>query len=103
LLAYDVLFSFRSKAGGVGPATRSLYLRLSIGTILMWVTYPCIYLAHLYVVSFHQDVAILVFCIVDVLSKAMFGFLLLNDRDSIEEVTDGYSSIPPTDQNVIVI
>lgn len=93
-ILYDLLFTFRSKANAVGSSAGKTYNSLMGLTVLLWTLYPVVFLLAEYGEIIPSDIEVLLYGILDVLAKCVFGFVLLSSHDSIHQALSGYESIP---------
>jgi sensory rhodopsin len=92
-IVYDLVVVFSESAKKVGDAAASTYKTLMLLTVVLWSFYPVVFLAA-QTDYLTQTGEILSFCILDVLSKCGFGFILLFSRDSLAQAATGDASSP---------
>lgn len=92
-IVYDLLFVFPAKAAAVGGAASTVYNKLMGLTVVLWTAYPVVFYFAEYANVLSTTAEILSYGILDVTAKCVFGFILLNARDALEQATSGYQPI----------
>merc|ERR1712176_1468494 len=92
-IVYDLVIVFTASAEKVGDAAAKTYKTLMWLTVILWTFYPVVFLASESGVM-SQTSEIISYCVLDVISKCGFGFILLYSRDSLAQAASGGSGTP---------
>merc|ERR1712224_269019 len=84
-IVYDLVTVFPNSAAKVGDAAASAYGKTMWLTVMLWTFYPLVYFAAQYKDYLSLSSEILAYCILDVLAKCGFGFILLGSREALEQ------------------
>lgn len=82
--------------GAASQAAQEVYQSAARLTIVMWTFYPVAWILAEGTSILGQDVSCLVYAILDVISKCVFGFIIVSNKaalDSIYNARDGYTGV----------
>lgn len=86
--------------GAVSQAAQDVYRSAGRLTIVLWTGYPIAWALTEGTNVLGPNVTCLLYCILDVISKCVFGFIIVSNRealDSIYNARDGYSGVTSAD------
>lgn len=84
-IVYDLIVVFPSSAEKVGADAKAAYDKTMWLTVILWTFYPIVFFFSEYLTVLTLTEEILAYCILDVLAKCGFGFILLNSRDALKQ------------------
>jgi len=84
-IVYDLVFVFPASAERVGPDAAATYGKIMWLTVVLWTLYPVVFFLSEYYTVLGLSGEILAYCILDVIAKCGFGFILLFSREGLEQ------------------
>jgi len=89
-IVYDLVIVFPASARKVGDAAAKTYGQIMWLTVILWTAYPIVFFVTAFPHLFHGHVLsktaeISIYCILDVVAKCVFGFILLFSHSAMEE------------------
>jgi bacteriorhodopsin len=76
-----------------GEAAQKLYQKLSALTIVLWSFYPLVWVVAEGTRMISPSLEACCYMIMDVISKCLFGFMIVSARSTLEEATEGYQQM----------
>merc|ERR1712039_442751 len=76
-----------------GEAAQKLYQKLSALTIVLWSFYPLVWVVAEGTRLISPSLEACCYMIMDVISKCLFGFMIVSARSTLEEATEGYQAM----------
>merc|ERR1712045_55290 len=95
LLIVNELSQLMNK-GAVSQAAQEVYQTAARLTIVMWTLYPVSWVLTEGTGVVGPDMGALMYCILDVISKCVFGFIIVQNRTALDDIynaKEGYSSV----------
>ena len=84
-IVYDLVFVFPESAKRVGDNAFATYNKIMWLTVVLWTLYPVVFFLSEYFTVLDLSGEILAYCILDVIAKCVFGFILLSGKEGMEE------------------
>ena len=84
-IVYDLVIVFPASAEKVGASAAATYGKIMWLTVILWTFYPVVYFAAQYKNYIGLTGEILAYCILDVIAKCGFGFILLFSREGLQQ------------------
>ena len=88
----ELLFSVKECARKAGKAVEKIYTYLSYLTVGLWSLYPVIWILAEGTNILSADVETLLYAIIDVSAKSVFGFQLLRSHQALKEASNTYTA-----------
>merc|ERR1711865_399901 len=96
-IVYFLGVTLKSKAQETGAAAAKIFNSASLLTVIGWSAYPVVWVLAEGQGYLTVDQECVVYTILDIIAKSVFGFMIVNARDGIDEALKATSGTPLAD------
>merc|ERR1711871_445905 len=83
-ILYFLAFTLKSKANSTGAEAAKIFNTAGTLTVIAWSAYPVVWVLSEGTNFLSPDVECLVYTILDIIAKSVFGFLIIGAREGVE-------------------
>mmetsp|Transcript_43264 Transcript_43264/g.67771 ORF Transcript_43264/g.67771 Transcript_43264/m.67771 type:complete len:287 (-) Transcript_43264:329-1189(-) len=87
-LAYTMIRGFKSLVERSHPAVVEMYSKVAWLTVITWSLYPLVFMLSAGSGDWSPNFETMVFGVLDIMSKAVFGFILLLSHEGLDRITN---------------
>lgn len=87
-IAYTIIVTFRSLVQRSHPAVSVLYNKMSWIVFVTWCCYPVVFIFSEGTGDWNPNFEVMVYGVLDLMSKAVFGFVLLLSHEALDRATN---------------